>query len=126
MVQVAARARADVPRDFTFAPAEVVGGGDIGEKVETEGVAQMASSLKQACRIDNERRLTMGLDRLDETWHAFVAHDATLRSSYAGGTPACTASCRRTMPSISCSGRGGQPGTYTSTGTTLSTDWTIA
>ena len=44
---------------------------------------------------------------------------ATPRISYAGGTPAMIFSCRRTMPSISASGRGGQPGTCMSTGDDL-------
>src|SRR4029450_12935757 len=35
-------------------------------------------------------------------------------------------SCSRRMPSISISGRGGQPGTYMSTGTIWSTPWTMA
>ena len=34
-----------------------------------------------------------------------------------------TFSCSRTIPSISASGRGGQPGTWTSTATILSTPW---
>jgi hypothetical protein len=32
----------------------------------------------------------------------------------------------RSTPSVSASGRGGQPGTYTSTGTTVSTPWSVA
>jgi hypothetical protein len=31
----------------------------------------------------------------------------------------------RSTPSVSASGRGGQPGTYTSTGTTVSTPWSV-
>jgi len=59
-------------------------------------------------------------------WHLARLHAvATGRRSYAGGTPARTASCRRMIPSISASGRGGQPGTWMSTGTILSTPWRI-
>src|SRR6185437_2223532 len=35
-----------------------------------------------------------------------------------------TACCSKSKPSINASGRGGQPGTYTSTGRNLSTTWT--
>ena len=41
-------------------------------------------------------------------------------------SPLFTFSCRVTMPWINASGRGGQPATYTSTGTTSSTPCTMA
>ena len=57
---------------------------------------------------------------------ALVDYPATPRISYAGGMPALIRSCSRTMPSISASGRGGQPGTYMSTGMILSTPCSTA
>jgi hypothetical protein len=58
---------------------------------------------------------------LDEAGDTLVGQDATPRISYAGGTPALIFSCSRTIPSTSASGRGGQPGTWMSTGVILST-----
>ncbi len=93
------------------APAEVVGGRDVREEVEALLVAEVRARLDEPRGVDDERRLAVRLLRLDEAGHAVEAHEATLRSSYAGGTPAWTASWSRMIPSISCSGRGGQPGT---------------
>ena len=81
--------------------------------------------LDEARRVDDERRLAVRVLRLDEAGNAFVAQRRRPRISYAGGTPASTFSCRRMIPSISASGRGGQPGTWMSTGTILSTPWRI-
>ena len=110
------------------APAEVVGGRDVGQEAESLRVAQVLARVEQPIRLDDERRLAVRLPNRHEPGNALpaLAHEATLRSSYAGGIPAWIASCSRMMPSISCSGRGGQPGTYMSTATILSTDWTIA
>src|SRR6266511_1397096 len=125
LVQVAPSGRADVTRDALAGPAEVVGGGDVGEEVEGEIVAEVAPRLRQARRVDDKRRLALGLTNLDEPGTAVVVQLATPRSSYAGGTPAITFSCRRTMPSISASGRCGQPGTWMSTATILTTPCSV-
>src|SRR6185312_10297324 len=126
LAPVATARRPDVPGDGALAPAEAVGSCDVGEEVEAELVAQVARGLGQARGVDDERRLALRLADLDQPRHAVVVQDATPRSSYAGGTPAITFSCSRTMPSISASGRGGQPGTWMSTATILSTPWRTA
>ena len=126
LVQVAARGGPDVARHLLLAPAEVVGGGDVAQEVEAVLVAEHGASLDEPGRVDDERRLAERLPRLDKSGNAGVgAHSATPRISYAGGTPPRIFSCRRMMPSISASGRGGQPGTWMSTGTILSTPWRI-
>ena len=125
-VQVAPGGGADVPGDALLAPAEVVGRGDVAQDVEAVLVAQAGARLDQPRRVDDERRLAERLPRLDEAGNARVrGHSATPRISYAGGTPPRIFSCSRTMPSMSASGRGGQPGTWMSTGTILSTPWRI-
>ena len=125
-MDVAAADRADVARDLLLAPAEVVGGGDVGEEVEAVLVAEERARLDEPGGVDDERRLAERLARLDDAGHAGVRrHSATPRISYAGGTPPRIFSCSRTIPSISASGRGGQPGTWMSTGTILSTPWRI-
>ena len=62
--------------------------------------------------LDGHRQLAERL-RLRDVPRRFapVAHVATPLRSYAGGMPARCASCRRMIPSISASGRGGQNGT---------------
>ena len=125
-VEVAARGRADVAGDAVPAPAEIVGCGDVDEHVEPRLVAEVGAGLDDARGVDDQRRLAVLLARLDEPRSRLVpgaAHSATPRMLYAGGTPALIFSWRRTMPSISASGRGGQPGTWMSTGTILSTPW---
>src|SRR5262249_14972583 len=128
-VEVPARGRADVAGDRSRRPAQVVDRGDVGEEVEAVLVPERCRRLDDVRRLDHHRRLVVRPRHLDEPGDPVElrgAHEATLRISYAGGTPALTASCNRMIPSISCSGRGGQPGTYMSTGTILSTDCTIA
>jgi hypothetical protein len=120
-VEIAALGRTVVAGDSPGAPAQVVRGADVGEEVEALLVAEVLTSLDQAGRIDDQRRLAVRLLRLNQTRDAFKRQDATPRISYAGGTPAWIFSCSRTIPSRSASGRGGQPGTWMSTGTILST-----
>ena len=84
--------------------------------MKSSAVAQVEARLDQPRRIDDERRLAVGFSGLHDAWNALVHHSAAPRISYAGGTPATTFSCSLTMPSISASGRGGQPGTWMSTG----------
>ena len=119
----AARRGPDVPCDALLAPAEVVRRREVAQHVEACLVAEVQARLGDAGRVDDERRLPERLACLDESGDSLVAHSATPRISYAGGTPARIFSCRRTMPSISASGRGGQPGTWMSTGMILSTPW---
>src|SRR4029079_9729123 len=107
-------------------PAEVVGRGDVGEEVEASLVAQVFRRLAQLRRLDDHSRLAPLLGHRREPRDVGEPHDAPPRIPYAGGTPARIFSCSRTMPSRSASGRGGQPGTCTSTGTTLSTTWRTA
>src|SRR5262249_55599995 len=101
--------------------AEVVDGGDVCEEAEALGVAQVRAGLDELRRVDHERRLAVRLTRLDEARDVLEGQLATPRISYAGGTPALIFSCSRTMPSTSASGLGGQPGTWISTATILST-----
>jgi hypothetical protein len=50
----------------------------------------MAGGLRQARRVDDDRRLAVFFADLDEPGNAVVVQDDTPRSSYAGGTPAMT------------------------------------
>jgi len=109
-----------------LAPAEVVDGRDVGQEVEALFVAEVRTGLDDAGRIDDERRLPVRVFALDEPGDAFERQLATPRISYAGGTPPLIFSWRRMMPSTSASGRGGQPGTWMSTATILSTPWRMA
>ena len=126
LVEVAAGCTADVACDLLLAPAEVVGCRDVAKKVETLLVPEVRARLDESRRVDDEGPLAESLARLDHSRNACVAcHWATPRIRYAGGTPARIFSWSRTMPSMSASGRGGQPGTWMSTGTILSTPWRI-
>ena len=121
-VEVAPGRRADVAGDAFAAPAEVVGRRDVREETEVQLVAQVRGRFDELRRLDDNRHLAVLFLHPDEAGDLLpVGHVATDRRSYAGGMPACTASWRRMIPSISASGRGGQNGTYTSTGTILST-----
>src|SRR5437867_12944519 len=111
---------------MALAPAEVVDGRDVGEEVEALLVPEVRAGLDDARRVDDERRLAVRLLALDEPGDSLVSQLATPRISYAGGTPALIFSWRRPMPSMSASGRGGQPGAWMSTATVLSTPWRIA
>jgi hypothetical protein len=125
-VQIPTVGRADVPGYAALTPAEIVGRGDVREEVEAELLAEVLARLDEALPLDDERRLAVRLPRLDESRDVAVCQLATPRISYAGGRPACTFSCSRMIPSISASGRGGQPGTWMSTATILSTPWSTA
>ena len=111
---------------MAFAPAEVVDGRDVGQEVEALSVAEVRAGLDEAGWVNDQRRLAVRLVALDETGDSLEGQLATPRISYAGGTPALIFSWRRTMPSTSASGRGGQPGTWMSTATILSTPWRMA
>jgi hypothetical protein len=125
-VEVTPRSGSDVAGDSLLAPAEVVGRGDVAQEVEAVLVAERGACLDESRGIDDQRCLAACLARLDDAWHGRVhAHSATPRISYAGGTPPRIFSWSRTIPSMSASGRGGQPGTWMSTGTILSTPWRI-
>src|SRR6185295_10507200 len=121
LVDVTTVPASPVAGDGALVPAEVVGRGDVGEKVEPELVAEMESRVDEPFRLDDHRRLAVTLRFGSEPRDRLVAHEATSRISYAGGTPARIFSWRRTIPSSRASGRGGHPGTWTSTGTILST-----
>jgi hypothetical protein len=123
VVQVATDGGPVVPGDASRAPGQVVRGRDVREEPEPLDVTEMEARLDQASGVDDERRLPVLLFRLNKAGNAVEGQDATPRISYAGGTPAWIFSCSRTIPSITASGRGGQPGTWMSTGTILSTPW---
>jgi hypothetical protein len=59
----------------------IVGRGDVREEVEAELVTQVARRFRQARRVDDERRLAVGLANLDEPGNAVVVQLATSRSS---------------------------------------------
>ena len=127
LVDVAPARVAPVAGDARAVPAEVVGGGHIGQEVEAGLVAEPERRLAQALALDDDRRLAVRLQLLHQPGDALeLRHCPAPRISYAGGTPAWIFSCSRTIPSSSASGRGGQPGTCTSTETILSTPWRIA
>src|SRR5947208_7283354 len=100
LVQVATALGADVAGHALRAPAEVVRGRNVRQVVEAELVTQVHGRVHEAWRVDNDGRLAVLFLNLDEPGDAVVAQDATSRISYAGGTPAMTFSCSRTMPSI--------------------------
>ena len=115
-VEVAAAGGADVAGDALVAPVEVVGRRRCREEVEAVLVAQVLARLEEPRRLDDERRLAVRSFALRRrSPGTSLSQLGQLRPpraiSYAGGTPAWTASCRRMIPSISASGRGGQPGT---------------
>ena len=70
-------------------------------------------------RLERVRRLEVELGGLGHL-------AASSRTSLERGSPFMIFSWSLMIPSISISGRGGQPGTYMSTGTIWSTPWTIA
>ena len=73
---------------------------------------RVLAGLADPPRLDRHRRHLGPVAMRDVARHALpVRHVATPLRSYAGGTPAWCASCRRMIPSISASGRGGQKGT---------------
>ena len=79
-VQVAPAARADVAGDARLAPAEVVGGREVGEHVEARLVAQVRARLHDPRRVDDERRLAERLAGRDEPGNGLVhAYSATPR-----------------------------------------------
>jgi hypothetical protein len=59
----------------------VVRGGDIGEEVEAELVAQVSRGLGESRRIDDERRLAVPLLNLDQPRNAVEVQEATPRIS---------------------------------------------
>jgi hypothetical protein len=82
MVDVAGIRRADVPRHTAFTPAEVVDRRHVREEVEPLGVAQVTRRFDEARGRDDDRRLAVTRDDLDQPRDAAeVAQDATLRIS---------------------------------------------
>jgi len=80
-VEIAARARPVVAGDSPLAPAEVVGRRDVGEEVEALLVTQVRAGLEEPRRIDDERRLAVGVAALDQTWDPLERQLATPRIS---------------------------------------------
>src|SRR5581483_7489134 len=110
-VDVASARGADVARDAATPPEQIVRRDDVREHLEAELVARVLAGLADALALDRDRRLAERFAFLDEAGNRVVPHVATSRRSYAGGTPARCASCKRMIPSINASGRGGQNGT---------------
>src|SRR4029077_14976662 len=122
MNQVAAAGGPDVAREADVGPAEVVCRDEVDAHVEAELVACVLARPADLLRLDRHGRHLGAVPVGDIARHPRpVRHVATPLRSYAGGTPAMCASCRRMIPSISASGRGGQKGTEMSTGTMRST-----
>jgi len=133
-VHVAAALRAEVTGDV-LAVAQVVHGRDRREEVLPHRVAQVGRDLDELLGLHGERRHVEALlMRGHGSGHGLLHRRSELRrghafdfsSSYAGGMPARIFFWIRRKPSSTASGRGGQPGTCTSTGTILSTPWRIA
>src|SRR5438477_516503 len=79
--------------------------------VEAELVPGVLARLPDPPRLDRHGRHLGAVAVRDVPRHAMLLrHVATPTRSYAGGTPARCASCRRMIPSIRASGRGGQNG----------------
>ena len=77
LIQIPARRCPDVARDAGLAPAQVVGRGEVGEKVEAKLVTQMQRGINDARRVDDERRLAVLAEQLDQTGSPFQAQEAT-------------------------------------------------
>ena len=69
-MDVAAGLGADVTRHSRFRPAEVVDAGHVDEDVEPLGVAEVRARLDDPRGVDDERGLTVGLERLDDATNA--------------------------------------------------------
>ncbi len=78
-MDVPAGLRPDVARDAGAGPAEVVDAGDVDEDVEPLGVAQVRACLDDPRGVDDERGLSVGLERLGDAGHARRRHSATPR-----------------------------------------------
>src|SRR5262249_37609302 len=112
MHEVASARGPDVAGDALAAPAEIVGRDEGDAHVEAELVARVLARLADPPGLDRHRRHLGAVAARDVPGHAApLGHVATPTRSYAGGTPAWCASCKRMIPSINASGRGGQKGT---------------
>jgi hypothetical protein len=80
-IEIAADPGPVVAGDAAFAPAQIVGGADVGEEAEALDVAEVQASFDEARGVDDERRLAVLLLRLDEPGYAFVGQLATPRIS---------------------------------------------
>jgi hypothetical protein len=80
-IEVAARAGSVVAGDPALAPAEIVDGRDVGQEVESLFVAEVRARLGDPRRVDDERRLAVGVLALDEAWYALERQLATPRIS---------------------------------------------
>ena len=87
--------------------------------------ADLADGVLEVLAQPGQDRLE-GVGRLELEPGAGGHRDASSSTSLDRGSPFMIFSCSLRMPWISISGRGGQPGTYMSTGTSWSTPWTIA
>jgi hypothetical protein len=83
IVEISSLRGADVPGDVAGSarPAEVVGGGDVREEVEAGLVPKVQARLAQARRVDDERRLIVGIPSLDQPGDALVRQEAAPRIS---------------------------------------------
>ena len=82
-MEVAPRGGPDVAGHALLAPAEVVGGRDVGEEVEAGLVPQPDGRLHEALALDDHRRLAVAGPLLDEPRHPRerLSHSATPRIS---------------------------------------------
>ena len=104
---------------------EPVRGRDVGEPVELQTVplAEPGERPQQPVAVDHHAGLGPGQDQVGEALpegRQGVVPDQLILPSVR------IFPCRVRIPYISISGRGGHPGTYTSTGTIVSTPWTSA
>ena len=123
-----------------FVPDAVnVSGGVVPEEVRpgialVEKLGRIFTSLAVALRappvvesVQRDVPLDFAARRSDPVELGGLGHLPTSSStSLERGSPFMIFSWSLMIPSISISGRGGQPGTYMSTGTIWSTPWTIA
>lgn len=123
--------------DLDLAALRLVDAALIGEAVESERriALQMVRDREHIVRPDANSRVTCRLEGGDRAGEARDerlvyrggVHDRRIQARVPTGSPRTSHfspiifSCRSRMPWVSASGRGGHPGTYTSTGSTLST-----
>ena len=103
----------------------MVGGRETGQEAEGEVglVAEPDDRVDQPVAFDDDRDL---VPRQQDVGEPGADPIRQLRRPQRILPVVRTCSCSFRIPNISISGLGGQPGTYTSTGTIVSTPWTIA
>src|ERR1019366_5073125 len=91
----------------------------VNGRIGDSGHIQTSSGERRVATFSRSARLR---SRIDGSWGGSPPFGPTTQLNGLRSLP--TAFCSSIRPSRKASGRGGQPGTYTSTGRNLSTPWT--